>query len=415
MTLPYVLAFIGGNANGVVDWWTAQIMHGFARHGLNHRIVDVHDKAWRATLADILIAGNPLFCFSFQGFGMDLRIDNHNYWTLNQIPFIAYLGESPYHNPALHGAEGEGLYFLYACTDFLETYRHHMDGRAYATVLRYGYPENPHAHATRWADRPIPALFVKTGVDPAAFPREWANLPRPLRAILHDAADHVLTGVDQPVATVCADAFANRSIHVGHRRELFLFVCSSVDLYVRAVRAERMVRALMPLDAVIVGDWSHLDRTTARARFRDPIPAHLLDRAYADARITVNTSPSVRRGLHERIMAGLFAKSAILSDTTPYLRQTLAACPAFHGIDIDSETFPKAVAATIPAILANPATEAETETSLRIARELFSFEDVIQSFLDCYALETHRRTVQPWAFPPSRVPAQHETCPLHAD
>ncbi len=411
---PYVLAFTGQNANGILDWWTAQILHGFARHGLHHRIIDVEDKDWRTRLADTLIAGNPAFCFSFQGFGMDLRLEGRNYWSINRIPFLSYLGDSPYHNPALHNAEGEGLYLLYGCADFLDTYRRHLHGRAFATTLRYGYPENPNADAAPWAERDLGILYVKSGVDPAQLAAGWTGLPTRVRAILHEAAEAALAGADDAIADLCAAAFERSSIHCGDRRELFLFVCSTVDRYVRAVRADRMVRSLMRHDATIIGDWSHLDRAGARARFCSPVSADVLDSLYANARIVVNTTPSVRRGIHERVMAGLFAKCAIVSDATPFMQQTLDGCPSFFGLDIDGQDFPDRLGATLAAAVDDGAMPDRIAASFATARRLFSFDDFIQAMIDILEIETHRRAVEPWAFPPTRLPAPQDHTRLQA-
>ena len=401
MTQPYLLAFVGGNANGMLRWWTERIVDGFRRHGLDHRIIDLEQPDWRIRLGDILVAGNPTFCFSFQGFGMDLRLGGGNYWAQNGIPFLSYLGDNPYHSPSLHAAEGEGLYLLYGCEDFLETYRRYLHGRTYATMLRYGYPENPAANRTRWTRREHGVVFVKTGVDPAALRDGWAALPAQVRAILEAGADHILSGADATIAGTCAAAFGQMHIHWGDRKELFLFTCSTLDRYIRAVRAERMVLQLMRRDAVIIGDWSHLDTGGARARFRPSVPAHTLDALYAASKIVANTSPSVRRGMHERIMAGLFAKSAVLSDTTPFLDSMLADCPSYLGLDIDSADFADQVQTTLDAALRDPAMPEKVEASHVVARTLFSLDDFVDALFATIHLEEHRRTVAPWSFPPS--------------
>lgn len=403
VTKPYVLAFVGENANGMLRWWTERILAGFAAHGLSHQLIDLQNPGWRSNLGDCMAAASPEFCFSFQGLGMDLRLGGDNYWTRNGIPFLSYLGDSPYHAPGLHAAEGPGMYLLYGCADFQHTYRHFLNGRAYASTLRYGYPENPAADRTPWKKREHGIVFVKTGVDPAALSRAWDDLPAQVRDILHDTASRVLSGTDETVATLCAHAFADRQVHWGDRRELFLFSCSVVDRYARAVRADRMVRALMRHDALIVGDWSHVDQSGARARFHAPVAADALDALYAEARITVNTSPTVRSGMHERIMAGLFAKAAVVSDSTPYLLRTLAGCPSFHGIDIDRDTFDDALQRTLQACLTDPDTPAHVERSAAVARELFSFDDFIQQLLDHVGIERHRQTLGGWTFPPAAM------------
>ena len=403
---PYVIAFVGNNDNGILRWWTAKILEGLARHGLDHALIDFTAPDWRDHLGDCMAGGKPEFVFAFQGFAMDVRLDNENFWARNDIPFLAYLGDSPYHSPGLHAAEGPGLYLLYGCDDFLHTYKTVLNGRAFATTLPYGYPENPAADRTPWLYREHDMVFVKSGVDPAQLRAEWAGLPPLVHGIIQDAAAAVLSGTDAMVTEVCAAAFADRSIHWGERRELFLFAASTVDRYARAVRAERMVRALMPHDGVIVGNWPHLDTSAARARFHAPVAASVLDGLYADSRVVVNTSPTVRRGMHERIMAGLFAKAAVLSDTTPFLQRTLHGCPSFVGLDIDDREFGDMVAQTLPDMLADPAMPAKVGVSADFAARHFSFDAFVQRLLDTVGVERHRRTLDAWAFPPpSHQPA----------
>ena len=400
MAQPYVLAFVGENANGILKWWTEKILAAFAERGLSHCLIDICQGDFRARLGDRLAEGNPVFCFSFQGMGMDLRINGENFWCLNGIPFFTYLGDNPYYMPALHAADGPGLYMLYGCLDFLQVYQRNLSGRAYATVLRYGYPENPAADRTPWRSREHAIVFVKTAVNPDSVCSEWKDLPPPIRSLLHDTTSRLLSGADETVAAICAEAFADRFIHLGDRQELFLNTCSMVDRYVRAVRAERMVRALMRHDALIFGDWSYLDTTGARARFCAPVPATDLDALYADSKIVVSTSPTVRFGMHERVMAGLLAKSFVLSDTTPYLQRTLARCPAFLGCDIDQPSFDGAVSQAIGDCLADPLGQEKVDATAQVAQELFSFDGFIQQLFDHMLLERHRQTVGAWAFPP---------------
>ena len=399
MAQPYVLAFVGENANGIIKWWTEEILAAFARRGLSHRLIDLCEPDSRIKLADCLVRGNPAFCFSFQGMGMDFCLNGENFWSQNSIPFFSYLGDSPYQRPALHAAEGAGLYMLYGCEDFLQFYQRHLKGRAYATVLNYGYPRNPLANRTAWTKRTHDIVFVKTAIDPKSIRLGWSNLPNAVRTLLIDTAERVLTGVDETIATVCAQAFEDRRMHVGDQQELFLNACSLVDHYVRAVRAERMVRALLPQNALIVGDWSYLDKPGARAKFCAPMPADQLDDLYSDSRIVVSTSPSVRYGMHERVMAGLLAKAFVLSDTTPYLQTTFRNCPGFLGCNIDDASFAGEVDHTVTACLSDPCSPAKVTVSLQIAEKLFSLETFVDQFFDLLSLEQHRQSVSPWTFP----------------
>jgi hypothetical protein len=404
MTKPYVLGFVGENANGILRWWTEQILSGFSRYGLDYKLIDMQEN-WREPLIEAIVERKPEFCFSFQGFGMVLKINGENFWSQNNIPFISYLGDNPYYRPSLHSAEGNGLYLLYSCKDFLETYRDVMDGKTIASIVRYGYPANLRADAIPWSARPHDVVFVKTGIDPSRIKLEWGALPRTTQEILNESAAVVLSGSNETITSICRAAFERHNLHCGSQRELLLYVCCSIDRYARATRAERMVRCLMRHDVLIIGDWSHLDQSAARARFAPARSGAELDPLYAESKIVVNTSPSVRYGIHERIMAGLRAKAAVLSDSTPHLQRTLAGCPAFVSLDIDAPEFPDQLDACIASMLADPEMPIKTASSAEQAASMFSMDAFIDAVMEHVHIEAHRRAVVDWTFPPAEAAA----------
>lgn len=397
----YVLGFVGQNANGILRWWTEKVLNGFTRHGYEWRLIDLMDATWPAKLGDIMNAGAPEFCFSFQGMGMDIKVGVENAWTRAGIPFLTYLGDNPCHAPRLHAANAPGMYLLYGCRDFQQTYQRFLNGRAYSAAVPTGYPENPLRDRIPWKKRQHDIVFAKTGTNPALLRAAWEQRPAKIRDILRESADLVLSGADDMVSANCARVFETRGIHWGEMRELFLSVCSTIDMYARAVRAERMVKALMPHNALIVGDWSHLDCSNSRARFLAPIAATALDGLYADSRIVANTLPSVRFGSHERIMAGLLSKCAVVSESTPWLTKTMSPCPAFFGLNIDVPSFEGNLSDALQTVLNDPATAERTELSLPVAREMYSMETFVNEILSYVELEKYRKTeLDWWAFPP---------------
>ena len=105
------------------------------------------------------------------------------------------------------------MYLFYGCADFLQTYKTFLNGRAYASTLPWGYPENPFPDRTEWSKRRHATVYVKTGVDAEAIRREWDHFPTKIRSLLHDTAAQILSGRDETVATLCAESFANQQIH----------------------------------------------------------------------------------------------------------------------------------------------------------------------------------------------------------
>src|SRR4051794_32327492 len=96
-----VVAFVGENANGILEWWTNAILKGFKRSGLRTRLIDFNKQNWPDELANVLNTERLTFAFSFQGMGAHISDQGQNIWSKINVPFYTYLGDSPYHFPQL--------------------------------------------------------------------------------------------------------------------------------------------------------------------------------------------------------------------------------------------------------------------------------------------------------------------------
>lgn len=397
MSAPYVLGFVGENANGILFWWTEKILQNFARFNLEYKIVDLQKPDAAQTMMQIISQHRPAFCFSFQGMGMAIKDETgQNLWSRNKVPFLTYLGDSPYHAPQLHGAEGEGLYLLYSCLDFFEVYKEGMHGRTFAGLIDYNYPFDPQVENPDWSTRPIKLLYAKTPSRLEKMHEEFDSFPRLIREAAYESAQQALKGPDQTIFQICRDVLERQNVYMGKHREVLLHLCSKVDFYVRAVHAERMVKALLPHDAIIVGDWTHLSQPSTRARIVAPVPAEQLNALYSQTQVVVNSLPSVRHGIHERVMAGLLSQSAVISDTTPFLSSLLAGCPAFAGVNIDSVDFSDQFDTACTVIFADPDIRDKINCSAVEARRLFSLDTFVNTLMEYIVLECHRRNVAGW-------------------
>jgi hypothetical protein len=381
----YVVAFVGENANGILEWWTTEILKEIERAGFETRLVDALKPNWAEGLIESLASRPPTFAFGLQGIGNNFAINGQNVWAKLGVPFFSYMGDAPYHRPRLHWQPNPRMYLLYSCQDFYDAYCKYLRGPATAVLHPYGFPENPHALDRRWQDREIEIAYVKTGIDPAVYTETWDQFPKPLRSIAYDAAAMALAGSHETIADICAARFAAENFTWGDRREFFCCVASTVDYYVRASRAAKMARLLTKLPAHIYGSgWDFLDRTNSRATFHGNIPASELPALYANSKVLASVTASVRHGLHERVMAGLLARSFVLSDQTPYARDELVDYPAFRCADVDSADFEDQA---MLALCMPPDLDDVLETSYRNAQEKLTLGAFVRPLLDLVALD----------------------------
>lgn len=401
MNDPYVLAFVGENANDILLWWTEKILQNMARFKLAYKLIDLRKPNSEQLIITSIQRQKPVFCFSFQGMGMNAKINgNQNLWAANNIPFLTYLGDSPYHAPHLHEAEGTGLYLLYSCLDFFDVYKTGMRGKTFASLIRYNYPMPPQHLNPDWKQRPIKMLFAKSFTSHENIRKEFDTFPRLLREIAHESADLALKEAEQTIFQICNQIFEAHNVYSGVHNEILFYICSKVDLYVRAVHAERMIKAVLPHEAVIVGDWGHLSLPSSKARIMTSMPANQLNALYRQSKVVVNTLPSVRYGIHERVMAGLLSKSVVISDTTPFLESLLSECPTFAGLNIDSHDFSDHFDQSYSAIFSEPDILAKLEHSAAKAHDLFSLDTFVDSLMEYISIECKRRNIaEGWGMP----------------
>ena len=125
-------------------------------------------------------------------------------------------------------------------------------------------------------------------------------------------------------------------MYFGQNRTLLLRACSAVDSYVRAFRAERMLREVMRHGGHVFGDWPHIDKVNTQARFHGKIPAEKLDELYSRSRVLMNVLPCTMNFVHERIIAALLSQAFSISDCNAFVNNSLKGYPNFKSVSIDS-------------------------------------------------------------------------------
>lgn len=398
------IAFLGHNANGILSWLTDTLAIRAKLYDISLTVIDLGDEGWPAQLNECLSRDKPLFCFSFQGFGVNLSSDSGNIWTKLGVPFISLMGDAPFYSPGLHVAKGPGIFHMYVSEDFQSFYRDFMKGPNLSLVYKGFYPPNPLADQFSWQDRDLELVYVKTGVDPDTIRRHWAEFPRVLRAVIEDAASSALAGQKDTIGEIVAESFSANAIAFGESQTLLFRACSEVDRYVRAVRAERMLRAVMRHGGHIFGDWPHIDKANTHARFHGTLPAEKLGDLYARSRILVNVSPCTVKFVHERIVAAFLAKAFSISDATPFVTEALAAYPNFMPVAIDSADLAGELAAhlsDIHRLSLNPDGDFPRmlENSRRRAEDEFGIDRFMVALLDLVSLHRLEQASSFWSFP----------------
>ncbi|MBP0445465.1 hypothetical protein J8J14_11820 [Roseomonas sp. SSH11] len=375
----HVVAFVGENENGILADFSRAIMEPLAPMGLRGHVIDLHQPGWADALQPLAREGIA-FAWGAAGIGARLEVGGENLWEMLQVPFISTLADTPCQLPANHRVASRFVANGYMYRDWLDVQRRFIRSPQISALLPHGVLPNPARDRIPWARRPHRMVFVKTGEDPERRQAEWRNWPAPLRAVLHDATAEAARQPTGDITHTVLGACEAHGLHLEERLELLFAIAFQVDLQLRALRANAFARALLPLDAVIIGrGWDHLPLDGARAGWRPAIPAAELPGLYAATQFLVSTNPNFAHGVHERIPNGFAARACVLSDSNAFTRARFAALPSFFGLDW---TAPE-LAARIAAIFHDATDHGPlTDAALAVADEDFGPRRFLQGMID---------------------------------
>ncbi|WP_426955158.1 glycosyltransferase family protein [Muricoccus radiodurans] len=341
----HVVAVIGQNENGILRESASRFMELLRPLGVAGHVLDLFRPDWPATL-DALLQERVLFAWGPAGVGAHLPLEGGNLWDALRVPFISVLADHPcimprnHHVPALHVANG------YMVPDWLAVQRSLIRAPQLSGILPLGVLPNPHRDAIPWRDRPHRMVFVKTGSDPEAWRRRWADFPARIRAVLEESSEAALHGWPREVTEAVSEAAEGQGLWLEGRPEALFGLCYEVDTYVRDVRSTALARALLHLPAVIHGrGWEHLAGQATRARFLPALDAALLPTLYAESGFVLNTSPNFTRGIHERVVNGFASGACVVSDANPVMEERFSGLPSFFGVDVMDPDLPDRLAA----------------------------------------------------------------------
>jgi hypothetical protein len=330
-----VVAFTGDNLNDILAVQSARFMELLRPFGYVGHVLDLRAPDTSQRLTELVIEGIA-FAWGYAGVGARLGSGNQNFWASIKVPFVSVLADPPFWMARNHQVPSNWVVNGYVYKDWLNFQKKYIRSPQISSLLPMGVLPNPDRASIPWERRPVAMAYVKTGSDPKKLMAAWERLPARLNKALREAAA-ILT--DQPtgdLVTVATATFRAVGLHIEENRAMLFGMLNEVDLYIRAVRATRVARALLPLPVEIYGGgWEYLCQEIegARAVFRPAFHASELDLLFARSRWLVNSTPNFSTGAHERVLRGFAAGCAVASDLNDYARSNLSHLPAFCGFE----------------------------------------------------------------------------------
>jgi hypothetical protein len=180
-------------------------------------------------------------------------------------------------------------------------------------------------------------VFLKNANPPDTHRNVWAGLPRRFRAVLEDATAAALA---QGVGDITGCFLASLDHHglcLDGRQDVLFGLMKQVDLCVRDARATAMVKAMLDLPVLIIGEgWDHAKTPGCRATFLPGLPGSRVQDLYAETQFLLNTMPNFSTRTHERVLGGFAAKCCVVTNQNQDMRNQFGGLPNYIGVDTES-------------------------------------------------------------------------------
>ena len=378
---PHVVLFTGHSSYGVLSHLTTDLARAFISTGATAEIVDLARVAVATEFRRIQREGRVAFFCAFSGYGLDLTSGNVLLYDVMNVPYLGLLLDNPCYFPSRHFRASDNLLLLHGDDG------HHAVSAEVSPVNSwrglFRLASSPWTEpAAPLAERAATALFASKGGDPQQY-ESWLlrAMPAPAARFIFDvAADLGAQHTPQRVWEVARRHAAARGTHTGFATATFYHeLVRHADHLARLRRATAVARALQALPVTFVGgEWSHVRTKKSRSTFLPPAPLPAVRRLMAESSVTINVQPGTTDSLHDRLILGLHAGAAVVSDTNDVIDEIVGR-DAFHCWDGD----PAGIADLVAATLREPHThQAAADRGQSRAREALTMTRLARHLLD---------------------------------
>jgi hypothetical protein len=118
----------------------------------------------------------------------------------------------------------------------------------------------------------------------------------------------------------------------------FYDTMNSLELYIRSVDRVRFLQAIEACDLHIFGakkyedDWKRVLKGKKRVHFHDEVAHHALPEIFRRARAVLNSLPTIKRGLHERLLLALTQGASVLGNANVFIHSQFGQSKALLNI-----------------------------------------------------------------------------------
>ncbi|WP_411502678.1 glycosyltransferase family protein [Brevibacillus centrosporus] len=327
-----IIVFKGSSQYDVLRYFANDLARAFGKFNYEVEIIDLNQDHWDEKLISILGSKKVAFFVGLNGVGIQMDLNGESLFTNMKTPFVAYLVDHPmYHINRLESAMHNNV--IVSCMDVEHiNYLRHMGAefaRAFTTLfIPHGsyVNKNDLISAKQSADRPIDILFAGSYIDPDEIRSKWKNSSSSILGKVADAiAEEALESECVPIHEITKKILVDKGILLSDSLHLeFWHLLMSVDSYVRNKIRRDIIEHLHTLEYrvdIFGNGWDQLN-LASRANFliNNNMSFLGIQKKMKEAKMTLNITPTIHAGGHERIFTSMLMGSVALSTNNRYLR-----------------------------------------------------------------------------------------------
>lgn len=411
----HVVLLTGTSSYGVLSHLTVDLAEAFLACGWTAEIIDLSRLSIRTELHRLEREGGAGFFCAYSGYGADLLTQEGLFYDVVGVPYVGLMLDNPCYFPDRHWRASPNLVFLHGDDGHHDVSVEISPPDSWRGVFRLAVAPW-HRPMVPLAERSHAMLFASKGGDPDAYAAKLRMMhDAPSCDFLFDVADALgATPAPQRVWDVAKARMAAAGLSTGVRlQEKYHALVAHADHLARLRKATAVARALRALPVTFVGGaWDHVASTGDRARFLPPAGLPAVRALMADSRTVLNVQPGTTDSMHDRLLLGLHAGAATISDSNRVI-DSLVGADAFVRWDGDPTHIADVVSETLRDL---PAADQTAGAGYRLARERLTLERMASGIVQTVALHRALRAAAPTPAAPAAISSPlHSTTHVHRD
>ncbi len=308
---------------GITEHFTRKWAEALERSGIEVLLLKA-DRENPKPFLDALFKNPPDCTLSFNGLLPDE--EGRFFCDLIQIPHVACLIDSPNHFFSLT----QSKFTIITCAD-----RYYCDffrGFNVKNVFFLPHGVEKELHVDPASPRDIDVLMLSSCIDYEEVRCRWKELYHPdLCQALDQAIEITLLDPDTSYIQAIVEAMDNIIGHgsdVDPRKINFELLLDELETYIRGKDRVELVQSLNEVNIHIYGGkegsngWEkYIGKEHSHITLHDAVSYEEAVKLMQRSKVVLNSTPTIKNGTHERVLAGISSGALVLTSESTYMRE----------------------------------------------------------------------------------------------